>query len=103
MKYQAAVQDLKTANHQYSKRQVSWIRNKLLPAIRASNSSEGTEGVDMYLLDATGPYIRLELGPSITESVRTCRASTMDIGSQRRGKPFDGRSVSRLVFINRKS
>jgi len=53
MKYQAAVQNLKTANHQYAKRQVSWIRNKLLPAIRASKSSEGTEGVDMYLLDAT--------------------------------------------------
>ncbi|KAI0267580.1 IPP transferase-domain-containing protein [Russula aff. rugulosa BPL654] len=55
MTYQAAVQNLKTANHQYAKRQVSWIRNKLLPAIRASKSSEGTEGVDMYLLDATEP------------------------------------------------
>jgi len=55
MKYQAAVQNLKTANHQYAKRQISWIRNKLLPAIRASKSSEGTEGVDMYLLDATEP------------------------------------------------
>ena len=57
----------------------------------------------MYLLDATGPYFRLETGLSITESVHTCRASTMDIGSQRRGKPFDGRSVSRLVFINQES
>jgi len=58
MKYQAAVQNLKTANHQYAKRQVLWIRNKLLPAIRASESSEGTESVEimMYLLDATGPY-----------------------------------------------
>jgi tRNA dimethylallyltransferase len=60
MKYQAAVQNLKTANRQYAKRQVSWIRNKLLPAIRASKSSEGTEGVDMYLLDATGPYFCLK-------------------------------------------
>ena len=59
IKYQAAVQNLKTANHQYAKRQVSWIRNKLLPAIRASKSSEGTGGVEMYLLDATGPYFRL--------------------------------------------
>jgi len=55
MKYQTAVQNLKTANHQYAKRQVSWIRNKLLPTIRASKSSEGTEIVEMYLLDATEP------------------------------------------------
>ena len=55
-KYQVATQNLKTSNHQYAKRQVSWIRNKLLPAIRASNSLEGSKAVEMYLLDATGLY-----------------------------------------------
>ncbi|KAI9508886.1 tRNA isopentenyltransferase [Russula earlei] len=50
IKFQAAVQNLKTANHQYAKRQITWIRNKLLSAVRASKS---TTGVGMYLLDAT--------------------------------------------------
>lgn len=52
-KYQIAVQNLKTANHQYAKRQVSWIRNKLLPTIRASKPTEGARDVEMYLLDST--------------------------------------------------
>lgn len=56
LKYRAAIQNLKTANYQYAKRQVSWIRNKLLPAIRASKSTKGTKAMEMYLLDATGPY-----------------------------------------------
>jgi tRNA A37 N6-isopentenylltransferase MiaA len=56
VKYKDAIQNLKTSNHQYAKRQVSWIRNKLLPAIRASNASEGSKVVEMYLLDATGLY-----------------------------------------------
>ncbi|KAH9983323.1 tRNA isopentenyltransferase [Russula compacta] len=56
LKYQAAIQNLKTANYQYAKRQVSWIRNKLLPAIRASKSTKGLKAIEMYLLDATGQY-----------------------------------------------
>jgi len=52
-KYQTAVQNLKTANHQYAKRQVTWIRNKLLQAVRSSKPTEGSMGVEMYLLDAT--------------------------------------------------
>lgn len=54
-KYEVAIQNLKTSNHQYAKRQVSWIRNKLLPAILASKSTEGTRGIELYLLDATEP------------------------------------------------
>ncbi|KAH9988249.1 IPP transferase-domain-containing protein [Russula compacta] len=53
--YQAAIQNLKAANHQYAKRQASWIRNKFLPAIRTSMSTEGTRGIGMYLLDTTEP------------------------------------------------
>jgi tRNA dimethylallyltransferase len=53
-KYRIAVESLKIANHQYSKRQISWIRNKLLPAVRAAKTTEGATGVEFYLLDATG-------------------------------------------------
>jgi tRNA A37 N6-isopentenylltransferase MiaA len=58
-KYQEAVEEMKTANRQYAKRQTSWIRNKLLPAVRASKSAEGGKSAEVYLLDATGldyPY-----------------------------------------------
>jgi tRNA A37 N6-isopentenylltransferase MiaA len=56
-KYRVAVENLKTANHQYSKRQLSWIRNKLLPAVRAAKTTEGATGVELYLLDATGLHL----------------------------------------------
>jgi len=45
---------MKTANRQYAKRQTSWIRNKLLPAVRASKAAEGGKRAEVYLLDATG-------------------------------------------------
>jgi tRNA A37 N6-isopentenylltransferase MiaA len=45
---------MKTANRQYAKRQTSWIRNKLLPAVRASKAAEGGKSAEVYLLDATG-------------------------------------------------
>ncbi|KAI9464916.1 tRNA isopentenyltransferase [Lactarius psammicola] len=54
-KYQEAVEDMKTANRQYAKRQTSWIRNKLLPAVRASQTAEGCRRAEVYLLDATEP------------------------------------------------
>ena len=101
MKYQMAVQNLKTANHQYATRQVTWVRNRLLQAIRESKSSEGTERVDMYLLDTTGSYSRLKCDHQGLSLLHTPRASKMDIRSQRRGSQFDGRSVGHLVlFIN---
>jgi tRNA dimethylallyltransferase len=53
-KYLAAVENLKIANRQYAKRQVSWIRNKFLPAAHAAKTTEGTKCVKLYLLDATG-------------------------------------------------
>lgn len=55
--YQAAIQNLKASNHQYAKRQVSWIRNKFLPAIQTSKSTEGTKSIGMYLLDTTGTHL----------------------------------------------
>lgn len=39
---------MKSATRRYAKRQVQWIRNKLLPIVAKSKD------VDIYLLDATG-------------------------------------------------
>ncbi|KAJ7070355.1 tRNA isopentenyltransferase [Mycena belliarum] len=46
-----AMENMKSSTRQYAKRQLSWIRNKLLPAIHATNARELT--VPTYLLDAT--------------------------------------------------
>ncbi|KAJ7849083.1 tRNA isopentenyltransferase [Mycena olivaceomarginata] len=46
-----AVENMKLSTRQYAKRQISWIRNKLLPAINATNAEDTT--VPTYLLDAT--------------------------------------------------
>lgn len=51
---------MKTSTRQYAKRQVSWLRNKLLPAARKANkiSREDPDGpgdvVPTFLLDASG-------------------------------------------------
>jgi tRNA dimethylallyltransferase len=51
-----AVENMKQSTRKYAKRQVSWLRNKLLPATYAANASaQGTDLVTpTYLLDATG-------------------------------------------------
>ncbi|KAK2467099.1 hypothetical protein APHAL10511_001357 [Amanita phalloides] len=52
--FQAAVERMKISTRQYAKRQISWIRNKLLPAIKAANL-QTPNCVPIYLLDATNP------------------------------------------------
>jgi tRNA A37 N6-isopentenylltransferase MiaA len=49
-----AVQRMKQSTRRYAKRQISWIRNKLLPAAHAVN----LEGplVAVYLLDGTSKH-----------------------------------------------
>ena len=47
-----AVDRMKISTRQYAKRQISWIRNKLIPAVNAANSLETV--APLYLLDATG-------------------------------------------------
>ncbi|KAJ7632285.1 tRNA isopentenyltransferase [Roridomyces roridus] len=49
--YQTAAENMKVSTRQYARRQISWIRNKLLPAIHSTNAQEIT--VPTYLLDAT--------------------------------------------------
>ncbi|KAG6891155.1 hypothetical protein C0992_010143 [Termitomyces sp. T32_za158] len=49
--FDAAVEHMKLSTRQYAKRQVSWIRNKLLPAVHMANTEELL--APTYLLDAT--------------------------------------------------
>ncbi|KAG5645032.1 hypothetical protein DXG03_007211 [Asterophora parasitica] len=49
--FDAAVEHMKVSTRQYAKRQVGWIRNKLLPAVNTANAEEAV--TPTYLLDAT--------------------------------------------------
>lgn len=54
-----AVNRMKVSTRQYARRQVKWMRNKLLPAVHAANERHRLEGghadvVPTFLLDATG-------------------------------------------------
>ncbi|EAU88425.2 tRNA isopentenyltransferase [Coprinopsis cinerea okayama7 len=49
--FDAAVERMKLSTRQYAKKQISWIRNKLLPAVRQANVDK--EVVSFYALDAT--------------------------------------------------
>ncbi|KAF7800278.1 hypothetical protein EIP86_011526 [Pleurotus ostreatoroseus] len=62
-----AVDRMKLSTRKYAKRQVSWIRNKLLPAAYAANraQTDGEEVISAYLLDAT------ELGVKWNTNVRS--------------------------------
>ncbi|KAL0061077.1 tRNA dimethylallyltransferase, mitochondrial [Marasmius tenuissimus] len=57
--FQTALNNMKTSTRQYAKKQISWLRNKLLPALYSSNEDCNAENTaHTYLLDAT------ELGDS---------------------------------------
>jgi len=43
---------MKLSTRQYAKRQISWIRNKLIPVAESANKEDMT--APFYLLDATG-------------------------------------------------
>jgi tRNA dimethylallyltransferase len=53
---------MKLSTRQYAKRQVSWLRNKLLPVVYATNANNGQDvelTTPAYLLDATGQLVIL--------------------------------------------
>jgi len=54
--FASAVEQMKNGTKQYAKRQIRWLRNKLLPAIYNANSGKdhSTALVPAYVLDATG-------------------------------------------------
>ncbi|KAH9901646.1 tRNA isopentenyltransferase [Cubamyces lactineus] len=55
--FREAVEQMKLGTRRYAKRQVAWIRNKLLPVVNAANAASqaetGSPAVPTYLLDAT--------------------------------------------------
>ncbi|KAF8636745.1 hypothetical protein AX17_003548 [Amanita inopinata Kibby_2008] len=55
--FQNAVDRMKTSTRQYAKRQVSWIKNKLLPAVKLANR-QMPNSVPTFLLDATRKMLR---------------------------------------------
>lgn len=63
--FDKAVENMKQSTRKYAKRQVTWLRNKLLPAIHSASSQYGNEIplASMYILDATGRH--LSSNPSI--------------------------------------
>ncbi|KAG6910897.1 hypothetical protein DXG01_006580 [Tephrocybe rancida] len=74
--FSTAVEHMKLSTRQYAKRQVSWIRNKLLPAVYTANADKTL--VPTYLLDATlmgenwNTNVR-DLGIKLTEGFLTER------------------------------
>jgi len=46
-----ALARMKISTRQYAKRQISWLRNKFIPAVNAANIKENS--VPLYLMDAT--------------------------------------------------
>ncbi|KAJ2937062.1 hypothetical protein H1R20_g49, partial [Candolleomyces eurysporus] len=48
--FKESVERMKISTRQYAKKQISWIRNKLMPAVKEANAQADT--VSLYLLDA---------------------------------------------------
>lgn len=92
--FQAAVERMKTSTRQYAKRQVSWLRNKLLPAVRAANMNSRREGggdiVPVYLLDAS------ELGGEWMANVQQVAQDAMEDFLEQRPLP-DPRALSSIA------
>lgn len=65
--FDEAVLRMKISTRQYAKRQISWIRNKLIPAVNATAGTE--QPVYMYLLDATGQFLFSHLLVSYRENL----------------------------------
>lgn len=56
--YELAVESMKRSTRKYAKRQVSWIKNKLIPAaLRVNEGSPTGQITPFYLLDATGQHV----------------------------------------------
>jgi len=86
---QDAAERMKLSTRQYAKRQISWITNKLLPAIRAANS-QTPNCVPMYLLDAT------KLGECWHSNVKNPAIGIMEdfLGDRALGNPLTMSSLA---------
>lgn len=71
--FEQGVEGMKVATRQYAKKQVSWIRNKLVPEIRKRQESDRTHdrpvSVEIFLLDVTEEFgSAVVVGTSILKS-----------------------------------
>lgn len=90
--FKDATDHMKVSTRQYAKRQISWIRNKLLPAVYTANTEETV--TPTYLLDATGKAIQSTFIHRSTASVQSSEnTGRQELKIQR----FKFRTVS---FIN---
>lgn len=54
------MESMKRSTRKYAKRQVSWIKNKLIPAAtRVNKGYPANQMTPFYLLDATGQHVLL--------------------------------------------
>lgn len=51
--FKAAVEQTKIQTRQYAKRQISWFKSKLLPAVQRIQADEPERDVQVFVLDAT--------------------------------------------------
>ena len=69
--FSEAVEQMKLGTRRYAKRQVAWIRNKLLPVVQAANAASQSEcgrpSCPTYLLDATGKHATRYCATSIVD------------------------------------
>jgi tRNA dimethylallyltransferase len=50
---QAALEDMKLGTRQYSRKQVKWLRNQTVPAVKRVNDALPVPDMHIYVLDAT--------------------------------------------------
>nr|AXF50742.1 tRNA isopentenyl transferase [Inonotus obliquus] len=90
--YATAVAEMKINTTKYAKRQVKWIRNKLLPAVGA----DVKQSTKAYLLDATGRFLQRDR-PSRTHF-------TIRNGKETAGGPIaPDKSHRRITFTTKNS
>ncbi|KAI0822648.1 tRNA isopentenyltransferase [Trametes gibbosa] len=89
--FKEAVEQMKLGTRRYAKRQVTWIRNKLLPAVNAANAESQVESnapvVPTYLLDAT------ELGDA-------WKANVLDVASRITSKFLEEESLPDPITVS---
>ncbi|KIK91129.1 hypothetical protein PAXRUDRAFT_831107 [Paxillus rubicundulus Ve08.2h10] len=93
-----AVEDMKHSTRKYAKRQVAWLRNKLLPAIHTANANFDCKvpGASMYLLDATA------LGEEWTSNVLSPAQSIMNsfLRHEQLPNPASLSAAAKVMLIN---
>ncbi|KAF8964069.1 tRNA isopentenyltransferase [Flammula alnicola] len=95
--FKDAAERMKISTRQYAKRQISWIRNKLMPAVDAVNVHENI--VSLYLLDAT------VLGDDWSKNVQIPATDIQDAFLAQEDLPDPAslsETASRLLRVDRK-